>query len=407
MKTIVIGGGASGMISAYFRAKNNDEVILIEKNEKLGKKLYITGKGRCNLTNDTEVESFINNVVSNPKFLLSALYSFPPSETIKFFNSIGLKTKTERGNRVFPESDKSSDVIKVLNNALIDKKVKILLNTAVKSLIIENNVIKGVKTDTETIFCDNVIVATGGLSYSSTGSTGDGYTFAKTVGHTVSELKPSLTGINLKGNEYKSLQGLSLKNVKLIAKMGKKTILDEQGEALFTHFGISGPLVLTLSALINRQPLNKISLCFDLKPALTDKQLDARILRDFETFSNKEFKNSLDLLLPKKLIPLIIKRCNISENKKVNEITQKERQTLVETIKCLSFEIDSLRDFNEAVVTSGGISVKEINPSTMESKIISGLFFVGEVLDVDAFTGGYNLQIAFSTGYLAGNYNIE
>ena len=323
MKTVVIGGGASGMLAAYFRAKSNNDVILIEKNEKLGKKLYITGKGRCNLTNDTDVEAFINNVVSNPKFLLSALYSFPPNDTIKFFNDIGLKTKTERGNRVFPESDKSSDVIKVLSNALAKANVKILLNTTVKSLIINEDKVIGVKTDTEDILCDNVIVATGGLSYASTGSTGDGYTFAKSVGHTVNELKPSLTGINLKGEEFKSLQGLSLKNVKLVAKIGKKTILDEQGEALFTHYGISGPLVLTLSALINRRPLKDISLYFDLKPALTDKQLDARILRDFEAFSNKEFRNSLDMLLPKKLIPLIIKRCNISENKRVNEITQK------------------------------------------------------------------------------------
>ncbi len=407
MKTIVIGGGASGMLCAYFRAINGEDVILIEKNEKLGKKLYITGKGRCNLTNDVEVESFLNNVVSNPKFLLSSLYSFSPKDTITFFENIGLKTKVERGNRVFPLSDKSSDVIRALENALKSVNVDIRLNTEVTSILTENGQIKGVKTQQQAILCDNVIIATGGLSYSSTGSTGDGYAFAKSVGHAVTKLYPSLVGINLDGDEFKSLQGLSLKNINLSAKVSKKLVYSEQGEALFTHFGISGPLVLTLSALINRQDLSKITISFDLKPALTEKQLDLRILRDFDTFKNKEFKNSLDLLLPKKLIPLIIKRCNIYQNKKVNEITTEERKRLVECIKNLTFKTNSLRGYNEAVVTSGGVKVSEINPSTMESKLINGLYFIGEVLDVDAFTGGFNLQIAFSTAYTAGNANIE
>ena len=407
MKTIVVGGGASGMLCAYFRSINGDDVILIEKNEKLGKKLYITGKGRCNLTNDTSVESFLNNVVSNPKFLMSSLYSFSPQDTINLFESLGLKTKTERGNRVFPLSDKSSDVIKTLENALIKNNADIRLNTCVLSILTENDAIKGVKTESESIYADNVIIATGGLSYASTGSTGDGYKFAKSVGHIVTKLYPSLTGINLNGDEFKFLQGLSLKNVNLSAFVSNKLVYSEQGEALFTHYGISGPLVLTLSALINRQDFSKIKISFDLKPALNEKQLDLRILRDFDTYKNKEFKNSLDMLLPKKLIPLIIKRSNINEYKKVNEITHEERQRLLNTIKNFTFTVNSLRDYNEAVVTSGGIKVNEINPSTMESKKIKGLFFIGEVLDVDAFTGGFNLQIAFSTAYSAGYANIE
>ncbi len=407
MKTVIVGGGASGMLCAYFRSANNEQVILIEKNEKLGKKLYITGKGRCNLTNNTSVESFFNNVVSNPKFLLSSLYSFSPQDTINLFESLGLKTKTERGNRVFPLSDKSSDVIKTLEKALIKSNVDIRLNCEVKAILTKEGQVLGVKTQDETIYCDNVIIATGGLSYPSTGSTGDGYEFAKSVGHTVTKLYPSLTGINLNGEDFKSLQGLSLKNVNLTAMVGKKLVYSEQGEALFTHFGISGPLVLTLSSLINRQDFSKVQVSFDLKPALTEKQLDLRILRDFDTFKNKEFKNSLDMLLPKKLIPLIIKRCNVYENKKVNEITYEERQRLVNAIKNLTFSVNSLRGFNEAVVTSGGVKVSEINPSTMESKLIKGLYFIGEVLDVDAFTGGFNLQIAFSTAYTAGYSNIE
>lgn len=399
MNTVVIGGGASGMLNAYFRALNGENVTLIEKNEKLGKKLYITGKGRCNITNNCSVETFLNNVVSNPKFLMSSINAFPPEKTISFFEEQGLKVKTERGNRVFPESDKSSDVIKTLQNSLSRVGVNVLLNETVIEIIVENGQVKGVKTDKNTYFADKVVVATGGMSYSSTGSTGDGYKFAKSVGHTVTELKPSLCGFNLKGEDYKSLQGLTLKNVKLTAIDGQKKYYTEQGELLFTHFGISGPLVLTCSALTTRRNSKNIKLSIDLKPALTEKELDLRILRDFQININKEFKNSLDGLLPKALIPLIIKRSGIKADKKNNIITQQERLKLVEVLKNLEFTLESLRSFDEAVITSGGVSVKEVNPKTFESKIIKGLYFIGEVLDVDAFTGGFNLQIAFSTAY--------
>ncbi len=402
MKTIVVGGGASGMVSAYFSKMSGDDVVLIEKNEKLGKKLYITGKGRCNLTNNTDVDSFMLNVVSNPKFLLSSIYNFTPKDTIDFFESLNLPLKTERGNRVFPISDKSSDVIKALQNALTQIGVQINLNENVLSIREENGAVKGVKTDKGEYLCNKVIVATGGLSYSSTGSTGDGYKFAKMFGHTVSELKPSLCGLNLEGEEFKNLQGLSLKNVKLTAYLKGKEYYSEIGELLFTHYGISGPLTLTCSALTTRKDLSDITLSIDLKPGLTEKELDKRLLRDFEININKELKNSLNALLPKALIPTIISRTQIDENKKINLITQTERSKLVYALKNFNFKLKSLRDFNEAVITSGGISVKEINPKTMESKIIKGLHFVGEVLDVDAFTGGYNLQIAFSTGKSGG-----
>ena len=402
MKTIIIGGGASGMISAYFAKMSGDDVLLVEKNEKLGKKLYITGKGRCNLTNNCSVDDFMLNVVSNPKFLLSSIYNFSPKDTIEFFENLGLKLKTERGNRVFPLSDKSSDVIKVLQNTLLEIGVQINLNENVLSILVNNGEVLGVKTDKQEYFADKVVVATGGLSYASTGSSGDGYKFAKILGHSVSELKPSLCGFNLLGEDYKSLQGLSLKNVKLTAFDNKKQYYSEMGELLFTHYGISGPLVLTCSSLTTRRDLKNIELSIDLKPALSLKELDKRILRDFEININREFKNSLDALLPKALIPLIIKKSGINENKKINSITQEERGKLLYLLKNLNFKLLLLRDFTEAVITSGGVSVKEINPKNMESKIVKGLHFAGEVLDVDAFTGGYNLQIAFSTGKSAG-----
>ncbi len=397
MKTIVIGGGASGMVASYFLRKSGQEVILIEKNEKLGKKLYITGKGRCNLTNDCDVETFLENVVSNKKFMLGAIYGFSPSDTMAFFENLGLTLKTERGNRVFPISDKSSDVIKVLEKALIATGVDIHLNETVLDIEEENGAVKGVKTNLDNYLVDKVIVATGGLSYSSTGSTGDGYKFAKKFGHNVTDLKPSLCGFNIKGEEYKSLQGLGLKNVTLSAYDNGKCYYKEMGEILFTHFGISGPLVLSCSALTCKRNFSSVELYIDLKPALTDKELDNRILRDFSLNKNKEFKNSLDALLPKALIPLIVSRSKIDANKKNNIITKEERQNLVKVLKNLKFSLASLRDFTEAVITSGGVSVKEINPSNMESKLIKNLHFIGEVLDVDAFTGGFNLQIAFST----------
>ena len=402
MKTIVVGGGAAGMMTAYYRQISGSEVILIEKNEKLGKKLYITGKGRCNLTNDCSVEEFLNNVVSNPKFLLSSIHNYTPKDTMDFFECYGLQLKVERGNRVFPLSDKSNDVIKTLNYALNTAGVDIKLNETVTEIIVENNVVKGVKTDKGEYFADSVIVATGGKSYPTTGSTGDGYKFAKNLGHTVTNLRPSLCGLNLKGDDFKLLQGLTLKNVKLVAKDKKGVFYSEMGEMLFTHYGISGPLVLTLSALFNGRNASDVSVYIDLKPALDNKQLNDRVLRDLKLNINKEFRNSLDGLLPKALIPLIIKRSGIPEYKRNNVITVEERNKLVYVLKNLDFSVNSLRDYTEAVVTSGGVHVKDINPKTMESKLVKGLYFVGEVLDVDAFTGGFNLQIAFSTAHSAG-----
>lgn len=402
MKVVIIGGGASGMVCAILQKRLGFDVTLIEKNEKLGKKLYITGKGRCNLCNDCETHEFFTNVVSNPKFLTSAIYSFTPKETIEFFENLGLTLKTERGNRVFPISDKSSDVIKTLQNELISLGVDIRLNETALKINAEDNKIKSVLTDKSEYFADKVVVATGGITYPSTGSTGDGFEFAKSLGHTVTELYPSLCGVNLKGEDFKTVQGLTLKNVKLSVSDNSKVFYSEQGEMLFTHYGVSGPLVLTASALLARRKSKNIKFSIDLKPALDRATLDKRILRDFSEFKNKELKNSLDLLLPKSIIPLIIKKSKIFENKKVSVITSAERESLVDTIKNLEFDFLSLRGVNEAVITSGGVSVKEINPKTMESKIIKGLYFIGEVLDVDAFTGGFNLQIAFSTAHSCG-----
>lgn len=403
MKVGVIGGGAAGMIAAYFSAINGNEVVLIEKNEKLGKKIYITGKGRCNLTNLCEPDDFLQNVVTNPKFVYASIYGFTPQETVDFFNGLGLKTKVERGNRVFPESDKSSDVIKTLSSAILSAKVTVKLNETVKSITTFGGAVKSIITDKNEYFCDRVIVATGGLSYPSTGSTGDGYGFAEAVGHTVTELSPSLTGLNLAGGDFSPLQGLTLKNVGVSVFADGKLIYAKQGEALFTHYGISGPTILSASSVINGIKADKFMLKIDLKPALERETLSARVLRDFNLNLNKEIKNSLDALLPKSLIPLIIKRAGIPEYKKPNSITVKERERLVFALKNLDFEITGTRGFNEAVITRGGVCVKEINPKNMESKLIKGLRFCGEVLDLDAFTGGFNLQIAFSTGKAAAN----
>ena len=398
---IVIGGGASGMVSAYFASKNNN-VILIEQNEKLGKKLYITGKGRCNLTNYCELDEFLSNVVSNPKFLMSSINGFTPKQTYNFFEELGLKLKVERGNRVFPLSDKSSDVIKTLQNALVKENVDIKLNEKVLSVSVVDDKIKKVTTDKGSYLAESVIIATGGISYKSTGATGDGYKFAKTFGHTITSLAPSLCGINLKGEAYKSLQGLTLKNVSLKAVENNKAYYFEQGELLFTHYGISGPLVLTCSALSSRKNFKNVTFFIDLKPAMTIQELDKRVIRDFSINNKKELKNALDGLLPKAIIPLVISRSNIPPYKKTNDITSIERSNLVSVLKNLEFKPIDLRGYEEAVITSGGVSVKEINPKTMESKLIKGVYFVGEVLDVDAFTGGFNLQIAFSTAKSAG-----
>lgn len=404
-KVVVVGGGAAGMMATYQAAKNGHKVILVDKNEKLGKKIYITGKGRCNLTNAGELEVIFNNIMTNRKFLYSALYSFTNDDVINFFENNGMKTKIERGNRVFPVSDHSSDVISTVAKALRKNKVDIRLFTPVKDLIITNDKACGVLLENgEKIMCDSVIIATGGLSYPSTGSTGDGYRFAKDSGHTINKCEPSLVPMNIKEEWVKELQGLSLRNVNVRIINGKKKLYNELGEMLFTHFGVSGPLILSASAMINRKYFDEnLKIIIDLKPALDVEQLNKRILRDFEEELNKQFKNSLNKLLPSKLVPVVINLSGIDPDKQVNTITKEERQKLAYLLKNLEISFNGFRGWNEAIITKGGISVKDINPSTMESKIVSNLYFCGEVLDLDALTGGYNLQIAWSTGYLAGD----
>lgn len=405
-KVIVVGGGAAGMMAAISAADSGAEVILIEKNEKLGKKVYITGKGRCNITNESDVENLLKNVRSNPKFLYSAFYTFDSYRMMEFLEGEGLKLKTERGNRVFPESDKSSDVIKTLKKALEKRKVKIILNTKVLNIDIKDGICHGVivqsgdKSGSYT--ADKVIVATGGCSYQSTGSTGDGYRFAKDADIKVTKCYPSLVPFNIGSDIPKRLQGLSLRNVKVTLSDKGKVLYEELGEMLFTHFGVSGPLVLSASTLASGKDVSQMEISIDLKPALSKEQLDERILRDFSENRNSYFKNSLSRLLPAKMIPVIVELSEIDEKKQVNNITKEERNRLVNLLKRLTFKVESLRGFNEAIITKGGVSVKEINPGTMEAKKVKGLFFAGEVLDLDAVTGGYNLQIAWSTGYLAG-----
>ena len=406
-QVIVVGGGAAGMMAAIISARNGHRVTLLEQNEKLGKKLFITGKGRCNITNASDMDVLFSNVVTNKKFLYSAFYQFDNYQTIAFFEELGLKTKIERGERVFPKSDKSSDVIAALQKELKKLEVKVLLYTKVEEILEENGHTNGVivrKDGENKIFkAYAVIVATGGISYPSTGSTGDGYRLAKDMGHQVTKLYPALVPFEIEDTFVKGLQGLSLKNVGLTLFAGKKKIYDGFGEMLFTHFGISGPLVLSassyVSGYIQKQPME---VEIDLKPALTEEQLHARILRDFEEIHNKQFKNGLDKLLPQKLIPVIVELSGIQKNKSINSVTKEERNRLVNLLKHFRMVVKDLRGYNEAIITKGGISVKDINPQTMESKIINGLYFVGEVLDLDALTGGYNLQIAWSTGYLAG-----
>lgn len=427
MKVLVIGAGAAGMMAAISAAYEGNEVIVYEHNEKPGKKIYITGKGRCNITNACETEELFPKIMSNSKFMYSAIYNFTNQDAIDMFNRLGCPTKVERGDRVFPVSDKSSDVISALQREMKKNNVKIYYNTNVEDIYIEEGKFVAIKVSQNgkkmKVEGDKLIVATGGLSYPSTGSTGDGYEFARKLGHTVTELRPSLVPYNLKGSEYRELQGLSLRNVDLTIKVNDKKIYKDMGELLFTHFGISGPLVLSscpilikeLDKINNKNKKKKakgqdvdnidVKLSIDLKPALTVEQLDGRILRDFEKNINKNFSNSLDELLPKKLIPIVIRRSNIDPNKKVSFVTKDERNKLVSVIKNLDYEFLSFRGYAEAIITKGGVSVKEINPSTMESKIVKGVFFAGEILDVDAVTGGYNLQIAWSTGYLAGQNN--
>ncbi len=403
-KCIVIGGGAAGMMAALAAADDSWQVELLEKNEKLGKKIYITGKGRCNVTNDCEPDTFFENVVSNPKFLFSAYYSFDNTQVMQLLEENGCPLKIERGNRVFPVSDHSSDIIRTLQNALIKKNVKISLNTEVKKLLLENGCVRGVElSDGKHLIADAVVVATGGISYPSTGSTGDGYHMAENSGHRITDIKPALVPFTVKENWPLSLQGLALKNVDVVLKDDKKEIYRGFGEMLFTHFGISGPLILSASSYYCKKYFGReVQLYLDLKPALTVEQLDKRILRDFEEKKNKQLKNALDGLLPAKMIPVIIQLTQIPAEKYVHDITKEERQMLVELLKNLSLTVTGTRPFTEAIITQGGVHVKDVNPSTMESKLVKNLYFAGEVLDLDALTGGFNLQIAWSTGYLAG-----
>lgn len=402
-KTIVIGGGAAGMMAAYAAAMCGNEVSLYEKNEKLGKKVYITGKGRCNVTNACETQELFNNIVTNPKFMYSPIYTFDNNMVQSFMEEWGCPLKTERGNRVFPQSDKSYDVINALIRAMRENKVDINLDSHVSDILTENGHVTGVRVNGCDIECDNVILATGGYSYPSTGSTGDGHTMASKLGHHITKCMPALVPFTAAEEWVKELQGLSLRNCGVTIYDGDHKIYEDFGELLFTHFGVSGPTVLSASSyavdIIRKRPLR---LVIDLKPALDEKQLDARILRDFEANINRKFMNSLDKLFPKSLIPVIIERSGIDAQCRVNEITRDKRQGLVKLIKNFDLTLTGLRGFNEAIITHGGVDVKEIDSSTMESKLIKGLYFAGEMIDVDAVTGGFNLQVAWSTGYLAG-----
>jgi predicted Rossmann fold flavoprotein len=403
---VVIGGGPAGILAAGAAGARGRKTLLIEKNEKIGKKLFITGKGRCNVTNAADMDEFMSNIPKNAKFLYSAFRALSNNDLIDMLHDMGLKTKVERGGRVFPESDKSSDVLKALQKYLDKNNVDVMLHTSVREIKAADDKINRVLLeDGREISCESVIVCTGGLSYPQTGSTGDGLAFAKAVGHTVTDLFPSLIPLVVKEDYIKDLQGLSLKNVAIKVLIDQKTIYNDFGEMLFTHYGLSGPIILSASFYISDHLRKKkdIKLAIDLKPALSEEDLDKRVLKDFNEKLNKQFKNSLDALLPQKLIPVIIKLSKIDENKEVNQISKEERKQLVSLLKHLEFTITGTRPIAEAIVTSGGVSIKEINPKTMESKLISGLYFAGEVMDLDAFTGGYNLQIAFSTGYAAGS----
>ncbi len=407
-KIVVIGAGAAGMMAAITAGKTAD-VLLIEKNDRVGKKLFITGKGRCNVTNAGDADVFFNSVVTNSKFMYSSFYSFDNNMVMDFLEKALCPLKVERGGRVFPVSDHSSDVIGAFKT-LINRNhnIKLLTDSKVLQIKCEDGQVTGVviqekenKKNRE-IDCDAVIVATGGMSYPLTGSTGDGYKWAEKCGHTIKELSPSLVPFEIEEKCCRDMMGLSLKNVDLHIKCGKKKIFDEQGEMLFTHFGISGPLVIKASAYIHRYIGKEIELYIDLKPAMDEQMLDARIQKDFAKYANKDFRNSLTDLLPVKLIQPVIERTGIDPFKKVNSVTKEERLALVHALKHFTLTFTGLRDYNEAIITKGGVNVKEVDPSTMESKIVKNLYFAGELLDLDALTGGFNLQIAWSTGYLAG-----
>ncbi len=409
-QVIVVGGGAAGMFAAIQAAKNGHQVTLYEKNEKLGKKIFITGKGRCNITNASDLEELFQAVVTNSKFLYSSFYGYTNQNVIDFFEEAGVPVKIERGNRVFPVSDHSSDVIRALEKEMKKAGVKICLNTEVKSVEVQNEKFKQViLKDTTTQKADACIIATGGLSYRSTGSTGDGYRFAENVGHKVTQCFPSLVPMETKEPWITELQGLSLRNVEAKILDGKKELYKDFGEILFTHYGVSGPLIISASSYIGKKFADKkgqkkeLILEIDLKPALTEEQLDQRVLRDFEENHNRQFKNAISKLFPAKLIPVMLELSKIDSEKKVNSIEKEERKNFVHLIKHFRMTLTGLRDFPEAIITKGGVNVKEIDPGTMESKLVKGLYFAGEVLDLDALTGGFNLQIAWSTGYAAGN----
>ena len=403
-KVTIIGGGAAGMYAGIFAARAGHSVQIFEKNEKLGKKLFITGKGRCNLTNGADMEQFFNAICRNEMFLYSAFYGHTNTMVMEQFEDFGVPLKMERGERIFPISDHSSDVISALKCALENAGVQVHLNKKVqKVLFSEDGHVRGVKTkDGQTVLSDVVIVATGGLSYPTTGSTGDGYNFAKAAGHKIMDCCPSLVPLEIKESFVKQLQGLSLKNVEIRLLENGKEKYRNFGEMLFTHFGVSGPLILSGSAyLVPIKQEKEYRLLLDLKPALSEKQLDDRVLRDFNENKNKQFKNAVGKLFPSKLIPVMVALSGIREDKKVNEISREEREHFVRLIKNMPMTITDSRGYNEAIITRGGVNIKEINPSTMESKKVKGLYFIGEVLDVDALTGGFNLQIAWSTAYAA------
>lgn len=414
---IVVGGGAAGMMAAIAAAENGAKVKLFEKNEKLGKKIYITGKGRCNVTNNCEAEDFFANVVTNSKFMYSSYYGFDNNRVYELIEENGCRLKTERGNRVFPVSDHSSDIISCLNRLMKNNKVEVFLNSEVSGLIIKEQKCRGaILKNNKEVEADSVIVATGGLSYQSTGSTGDGMKWAKESEHRIVDCSPALVPFVIKEEWVKSLQGLSLKNVSLEMTCGKKKLYSGFGEMMFTHFGVTGPLILSASSYYSKFMRNSknsdsdVIITLDLKSALSAEQLDKRLIRDFERDNNKKFRNGLGDLLPSKMIPIIIELSGIDPDKAINLVTKEERNSIVSLLKNMSLTVVGTRGYNEAIITQGGISVKDINPSTMESKIVNDLYFCGEVLDLDALTGGFNLQIAWSTGHLAGEssaINIE
>lgn len=405
-KVVVIGAGAAGMVAAATAANRGLDVTLLEKNHRVGRKLLITGKGRCNITNDCEIEELIENVPTNGKFLYSAFYTFTNTDVIEMFNKLGVATKTERGKRVFPESDKAHDIVNALEKMIKKEKVKLILNAKVDKIVSKDGKVeKVILSDKKEIKCDAVIVATGGLSYPLTGSTGDGYKFAKSQGHTVVDTKPSLIGIEVQEKYVSDLEKLSLRNIAISVYNSKnKKVYDDFGELEFTKYGLDGPTIKSASCRMKDTTKENYTIVVDLKPALDEEKLDKRVQKDFQKYTNKKFEKALDDLLPKKLIPIIINLSEIDKDTVVHQISREQRKHLVHLLKNLSFTVKRYRPIEEAIVTSGGVKVSEINSSTMESKLVEGLFFAGEVIDVDAYTGGFNLQIAFSTGYLAGYY---